>query len=191
MIQDRFHISPTDAREPFKELINRRTITQVLKQSSYRNASATKHPRSADFVMVSLDRIQLVPVSVQFIAPWNLDHDNLPNVGSSNSDDLGRTSAIQFTSRLGSCHQVSPDTACGRNTRSETSKIESLVHAEQSKGLLARFRPGKIGKSSGAIEKAAGPSNTKAVGQRAKLHSVQIFWMALDLVSAFRWLFRL
>ena len=79
MIQDRFHISASDAREPFEELINCRTITQVLKQSSYWNASAAKHKCSADFVMVSFDCIEIVPVSVQFIAPWNSDRSNSPD----------------------------------------------------------------------------------------------------------------
>jgi hypothetical protein len=85
MIQDRFHISASDAREPFEELINRRTITQVLKQSSYWNASAAKHKCSADFVMVSFDCIEIVPVSIQFIAPWNSDRSNSPDIVSSNS----------------------------------------------------------------------------------------------------------
>ena len=144
MIQDRSHISATDAREPFEELINCRTITQVLKQRSYRNPSAAKHPCSADFVTVSLDRIQIVPVSVQFFAPWNSDHGTSPDIVSSNSGGLCLASVIQFTSRHGSCHQVSPDTACGRNIGTETSEIENLVNAEHSEELLPRFRPGKI-----------------------------------------------
>lgn len=111
MIQDRFRISATDAWEPFEELINCRTITQVLKQSSYRNASAAKHPCATDFVMESLDRIQIVPVSVQFIAPWNSDNGNSPNIVSSNSGVLCHASAIQFTSRHGSCHQSVPGDA--------------------------------------------------------------------------------
>ena len=156
MIQDRFHISASDAREPFEELINRRTITQVLKQSSYRNASAAKHPCSADFVTVSLDRIQIVPVSVQFFAPWNSDNGTSPGIVSSNSGGLCLASVIQFTSRHGSCHQISTDTGCGRNTGSETSEIENLVIAEHSEELLPRFRPGKLGKA--AAKKAAGLS---------------------------------
>ncbi len=124
MIQNRFHVSATDAWEPFDELIDCRTITQVLKQSSDWNASAAKYPRSTNFVAVSLYGVQIFPFPVQFIAPWNSRHCISPELVIS---DFG-----EFVSRSGNgvyqpTSNMSPGFALHRmrrEFRTETSEIK-------------------------------------------------------------------
>jgi hypothetical protein len=53
----------TDAGEPFNELVDRRTVFQILKQCRYRYSRATKKPGAAVALSIALNGITGRPIN--------------------------------------------------------------------------------------------------------------------------------
>jgi hypothetical protein len=117
MVQDRFHIGATHPRKPFQKLINRSSITKVLKQSGDRYTRATEDQCTTDFVTVHFHCINIVPVSVQYFPPAK------SNDSDTASNQFACCLTVQFTGENGACHVVLRDTASG--TPMERKRVKS------------------------------------------------------------------
>jgi hypothetical protein len=62
VFQNGFHLLACHTRKPFKKVVHRCAIFEVLEERRYRHARAFEQPRTADFARHALDRRTLVPI---------------------------------------------------------------------------------------------------------------------------------
>ena len=63
VLKNRPRLRKTDAREPFDELVDRRTVFEILKECRYRYARATKKPGAAVALSIVLNSIAGRPIN--------------------------------------------------------------------------------------------------------------------------------
>ena len=63
VLKNRPRLRKTDAREPFDELVDRRTVFEILKECRYRYARATKKPGAAVALSIVLNSITGRPIN--------------------------------------------------------------------------------------------------------------------------------
>ena len=63
VLKNRPRLRKTDAREPFNELVNRRTVFKILKECRYGNARTTKKPGAAEALSIVFNSIAGRPIN--------------------------------------------------------------------------------------------------------------------------------